>query len=137
MKKVLLFVMSLALVVVLNSCGGGKSATPSDAAKECVELMKSGDFETLVDNCYFGEDVSAEKVEQTKAMIVAMGNEKITKKIEKKEGIASYEVIEETIAEDGQTAKVKVKINYGNGSDEVEKYDLQLIDGEWKPVIKK
>ena len=61
----------------------------------------------------------------------------VAKKIEKKEGITSYEVVEETIAEDGQTAKVKIKINYGNGSDEIDKYDLQLVDGEWKPVLKK
>ena len=137
MKKVLLFAMSLALLVVMNSCGSEKSATPADAAKECVELMKNGDFETLVNNLYFGDEVSAEKVEQTKNMIVAMGNEKVTKKIEKKEGITSYEVVEETIAEDGQTAKVKIKINYGNGSDEIDKYDLQLVNGEWKPVLKK
>ena len=66
-----------------------------------------------------------------------MANEKVAKEIESKGGIKSYEVIEETIAEDGKTAVVKMKIIYGDDSTKDSKYDLVLVDGAWKPIVKK
>lgn len=59
------------------------------------------------------------------------------KQVKKKQGIASYKTVSEEIAEDGKTAVVKVEFTYGNGSTDTEKYDLKLVDGAWKPYIKK
>jgi hypothetical protein len=46
-------------------------------------------------------------------------------------------VIEETIAEDGKTALVKMKITYGDDSTKDQSYDMVLVDGTWKPIVKK
>ena len=135
MKKVLLFAASLAVVVLMTACGGG--STPSDSAKECVELMKAGDFKTLVEKMHFDESMTAEQQQGTKDLFVSMGNEKVSKEIESKGGIKSYEVIEETIAEDGKSAVVKMKITYGDDSTKDQSYDLVLVDGTWKPIVKK
>ena len=136
MKKVLLFAVAVFVMTLMTACGGTGS-TPSDSAKECVELMKTGDFKALVEKTHFDESMSAEQQQGMKDLIVSMGNEKISKEIEKKGGIKSYEVIEETIAEDGKTAVVKMKITYGDDSTKDEKYDMALVDDTWKPVVKK
>ncbi len=136
MKKILLFAVAVFVMTLMTACGG-TSSTPSDSAKECVELMKAGDFKALVEKMHFDESMSAEQQQGMKDLIVSMGNEKISKEIEKKGGIKSYEVIEETIAEDGKTAVVKMKITYGDDSTKDEKYDMALVDDTWKPVVKK
>ena len=92
MKKVLLLAASLAVVVLMTACGGG--STRSDSAKECVELMKAGDFKTLVEKMHFDESMTAEQQQGPKDLFVSMGNEKVSKEIESKCGIKSYEVIE-------------------------------------------
>ena len=135
MKKVLLFAVSLVVMVMMTACGG--SSTPSDSAKECVELMKAGDYKTLVEKIHFDENMTAEQQQATKDLIVSMANEKVAKEIESKGGIKSYEVIEENIAEDGKTAVVKMKITYGDDSTKDQSYDMVLVDGLWKPIVKK
>lgn len=136
MKKVLLFAVAVLVMTLITACGGG-SSTPSDGAKECVELMKAGDFKALAEKMHFDESMTEEQQQGMKDLIVSMGNEKISKEIEKKGGIKSYEVIEETIAEDGKTAVVKMKITYGDDSTKDEQYDMASVDGTWKPVMKK
>ena len=59
------------------------------------------------------------------------------KQIKKHEGIASYEIVSEEISEDGQTAKVKAEITYGDGKKDDSKFDFKLVDGEWKQEISK
>ena len=135
MKKILLFAVAVLAVGLLMACG--IESTPADGAKKCVELMKAGDYKALVETMHFDEGMSAEQQQGMKDMIVSMGEGKISKEIEKKGGIKYYEVIEETIADDGKTAVVKMKITYGDGSTEDEKYDMCLVDGTWKPIVKK
>lgn len=136
MKKSILFLACAIVVALLSACGGGAS-TPADAALKCAELFKNGDFEALVDELSFPEGTTDEEKEQTKAMILAMGKEKAQKETEKRGGITSYEIASEEIAEDGKTAVVKIKYIYGDGSDNIQKYDLALVDGTWKPIMKK
>ncbi len=45
---------------------------------------------------------------------------------------ARFENNEETISEDGQTAKVKIKMVYGDGEDETQTMHLVKEDDEWK-----
>jgi len=55
---------------------------------------------------------------------------------DKKEGIKSLDVITEEIAEDGNTAKVKVKFTFGNGDSNEEDYKLVKENGKWMITIK-
>lgn len=138
MKKSILYLASCLLAVVLfTACGGGKSATPSDKAKDCIELLKNYDYETLTQDLYFAEDVSAEEQEQTKEMLTALFNEKLKPQIESHGGIASYEIVSEEISEDGTTAVVKAVYTYGDGTTEEAKYDMVNDNGEWKLSLNK
>lgn len=129
MRKVLLFAVCMFAMTLVTSCGGA-SSSPSEVAKECTELMKNKDFEGLVNKMDFG---NKEISDEDKELAVAMLKSKGSKMLDQKKGIDSYEVVEETISEDGKNATVKMKITYGDGSTQENKMKFVLVDGKWKP----
>lgn len=129
----MMFVALSALFMI--SCGG--ASTPSDAAEEVYALMIDGDYEAVVNTFYFGEK-SPEEVAQAQAMILSLVKEKAAPQLEAKGGLKSAEAISETIAEDGKSAKVQVKLVYGNGTEENKNVDMALDEkGDWRPAMKK
>lgn len=134
MKKIItMFAMAAALFVA--SCGG--SNTPSDAVTEIYSLIIDGNYEAVAD-CFQYNNVKPEELEQAKAMIVSLLSEKMAPKLEKKGGLKAVETLEEVIAEDGQSATVKVKMIYGDGTDETQDVKMVLNDkGEWKATMGK
>ena len=132
MKRVLsIFAVVAALFMV--SCGG---STPSDAAVEVYQMIIDGKYDAVAENMFY-ESTDAEEVEQSKAMIASLLKEKAAPQFEKKGGIKNVEALSETIAEDGQSAVVELKITYGDGSEETEKAEMKLDGGEWKPAMDK
>ena len=83
------------------------------------------------------ESTDAEEVEQSKAMIASLLKEKAAPQFEKKGGIKNVEALSETIAEDGKSAVVELKITYGDGSEETEKAEMKLDGDEWKLAMDK
>ena len=128
--------MTAVAALFFVACGGG-SSTPSDAVIKVYDQLAKGNYEAVADAFYFGNE-NPEQEAQARAMLVSMFNEKGAKQMESKGGIAGYEVVSETIAEDGQTAKVEVKITYGNGTEDKNKVDMVLDEkGNWRPSMKK
>ncbi len=129
----MLFVALVACLMI--SCGG--ASTPSDAVAEIYDLMIDGDYEAASKAFYFGEK-SPEEEAQGQAMILSMLEQKVKPTIEKKGGLKDYEILGETIAEDGKKAKVEVKLIYGNGTEEKNKVDMVLDPkGNWRPAMNK
>lgn len=136
MKKFLsIFAIALVAAVTLSSCGGG--STPGAAAKKNAELIAVGNYEKLLDNVYYGADKSAEEIAQTKAMLTSLLTDKVAKEYEQKGGLKTVAIVDETIAEDGQTAKVNLLYTYGDGTTSEEDADMILIDGKWMMNLKK
>ena len=134
MKKVLFSLVCLVACLLVISCGG--ASTPADAAADCVELIKAQDYEALVETIDFSE-VEADKVQESKDLFLALFKEKGGKEMEKKQGITSYTLVSEEIAEDGKSAVVKYDITYGDGSTQTNTFNMVLVDGEWKQSVKK
>ena len=130
MKKLFLSLVCMFALLATTSCGE-KASTPADAATECLELVKAQNYEAFVETIKMSDKVTAEEIEQTKQMYVALFKEKAEKEITKKGGIASYTLVKEEIAEDGQTAKVEFDVTYGNGTTKKQKFDMILVDGKW------
>lgn len=132
MKRVLsIFAVVAALFMV--SCG---SPSPSDAAVEVYQMVIDGEYDAVAENMYY-ESTDAEEVEQSKAMIASLLKEKAAPQFEKKGGIKNVEALSETIAEDGKSAVVELKITYGDGSEETEKAEMKLDGDEWKLAMDK
>lgn len=129
MKK-LFSTLAVALVALIafTACGGHENS-PQGVAKAAMEALQSGDAETYFDLMYGSEE--SQNREQTVALI----KEKAFKRIEAKDGIKSYEIIEpeEPIAADADKATIKVNVFYGNGQEEGKTLRLKKDDnGNWK-----
>ena len=121
--------MAVAIAAVAIAACGSKTSSPEAAAEAFLKSYQKGDYAAMVDQMYFKQQLTDEE----KKEYVAIFEAKITSELDEKGGIASYEIGETETAEDGQTAKVAYTITYGDGSNQPQKMDLILVDGEWRP----
>ena len=124
MKKIVRL-MAMAIVVLAFAACGSKS--PEGAAKSFLKYYQNGDYAAMVDQMHFSKDIS----DDDKAQFAEMLQGKIAPEIEKKGGIDSFEIGEVEMAEDGQSAKVKYTLHFGNGTDSNDDMKLVLVDGKW------
>ena len=128
MKK--LFISMFVAVVAFTLWSCGPANTPSAVAEEACKCVQNEDYEGYVELMDLKE---TKNQESEKEQFVAMLREKGTKTMEKKQGIKSYKVESEEISEDGKSAIVKMKVVYGDGSEDTSKIKLVKNDkGEWK-----
>lgn len=119
--------MMLVAVLAMVSCS---SDSPGSALKDYVTAMNNGDYEKFVEGIDFSK-VEPEQLDETRQGYVALLKEKGGKELEKKGGLKSFEVISEEIAEDGNSAIVKMKQVYGNGEEEEGEQKMVKVDGKW------
>lgn len=122
--------ISLLLILALFALGScsKKASTPGDTVKEMMKRMEAG-------------DISVSKL-LAKDLAAMLGEEKLSQaveeeaaKIKEKGGITSIVIDEELI--DGETAKVKYTLTFGNGDTEKEDAELVMEDGSWKVTASK
>ena len=124
MKK-LFRLMSVALVALgFTACA---SSTPEAATKKYLQCMQKGEYAAMLDQMYFKNGITDEQ----KAELLGMIEEKAKAEVEKKGGIASFEIGEIEMAEDGKTANVSYTLKYGDGSTKEDNEDLIQVDGKW------
>lgn len=130
MKRVLTL-LALAAVVLVSSCKGGGNSTklsgPEAAAKAALEAVKKGDMKAFVNTFNLSDD--------DKVTLSALMEDKLTKELDKKGGIKSYEFVDTNI--DGDKAAVKVKIYYNNDTEEESTFKFTNVDGKWMQEMDK
>ena len=122
----ILLAFFVAGTMSLVGCGGSSTPSKSDSPKDVVDqvskLIVKGDLEKSL-SFYDGiED------EESKAFLLGL----MQMGMEATQGLKAYEILEETIAEDGTTAKVKVKYTYGDGTEKTTTEKLVKTDNGWK-----
>ena len=125
MKK--MFRLMAMAIVVLAFAACGSNNTPEGAVEKMLKSYQKGDYAAVIDQMHFSKELSKDD----KAQLVQMFEEKDAPEVEKKGGIASYEITEAEVAEDGQSARVKYTLHYGNGSEKNDKQKVLLVDGKW------
>ena len=131
MKKVF-FLSLFSMCLFLVSCSG--PSTPGEAAKQYYGYLADGKYDKFVDGFAFDEGIGKDELKAQKTVMVSVLKEKGEKALEMKKGIKNVEVLEEDIAEGGESAKVKIKINYGDETSNEEIMSLEKQDGTWKMV---
>ena len=121
------YLFMLIIALGMSSC---TPSTPSDAMEEYLSHMKSGDYEAFVDGIKFSETDPA-KLKESREALVALIKEKGSKNFEKKNGIKKFEILSETVSEDGNSATVKYITYFGDGSDKEETAKMIKVDGKW------
>lgn len=125
MKNVLRL-MALAIVAVAFAACGSKN-TPEGATEKFLKSYQKGDYAAVIDQMHFSKEMSKEE----KDGLVQMFSAKDAPEVAKKGGVASFEIKETELAEDGQSAKVNYTITYGDGSTKDDDQKVLLIDGKW------
>lgn len=126
--KVLSVLLTLTLIVGLVSCSSGKKDTPGDSVTTLFKHIKDKDYAAAA-SLYVtkkGEKLSEEEAKKIEGLL-AMAS----KEYEKKGGLDKVTVEEETINDDGESAKVKTTIHYKNGKTDNETMYLNKVDGKW------
>lgn len=138
MRKTILGIFAIIVMALATwSCGGGATSSPSSVAEEAIKCLQEKDYEGYSKLIYLKEK-EGQTIEDQQKAIVALIADKMNKTLDKKDGIKSYEIVSEEIAEDGKSGKVKTIITYGNG--DTDKQNLSVIktdDGEWMIDAKK
>lgn len=129
MKRIAFVITATVLMgMCLVSCC---KPTPASITADCIEAIQKGDYAAYA-NTFDATDAEKQELQE-------MFEKKGKAIMEKQQGIASYEIIEEKISEDGLTAVVNATITYGNGEvDENNKFNFVKVNDEWKQApIKK
>ena len=127
---------AMAAMLMFSACGGGGN-TPTKVAEQAAKCMQDNDYEGFVDLMYV-ENEEGKDLESEKKMVAGMLQAKAESSLNEKQGIQSYEVTSEEISEDGETAKVGMKVVYANGEEDDETMKLRKdADGNWKLDIGK
>lgn len=124
MKKLSVILCALVAVFCLASCNS--TSTPTGVVKAYHDALSSGDYEKAVT---YTTLTSQEDLD---------GYAKKLKDFEYK--VLSYEVLSETISEDGETAVVEVKRTTTSSmnkepKESTDKVKLSKVDGKWKISI--
>ena len=98
MKKLLAGLFACVCVFVMAACGGAGANTPTAVAENYLSDLKAGNYEALVDQLYFKQEMSDTDKEQ----LVVMCKGKVEQTIEKNGELKGWEITSEEIAEDGK-----------------------------------
>ena len=126
-KTFLTLTLSVA-IFSLSSCSGVSSNSPSDVVKKSFELLKNKEYEKL-SKLYVtadGEKLTEDELKKVEGLLGMAYDEN-----QKKDGVKNITIDNEEIMEDGNKAKVKYTITYGNGKTDTETAKLYKIDGDW------
>jgi len=130
--KFLISAAMLSAILVLISCGGGGvgSSSPGEVTKAAITNLADENFSDVV-KVYVtkkGEDLTEEEQAKVMAFMPTAKAE-----IDKNGGLKEVQIIEEKIAEDGNTATVKSKMIYGNGNEsKSDTTRLMKVNGSWR-----
>jgi hypothetical protein len=138
MKKLvsLVSLSVVALLFVMTSCGS-KQDTPSGIVKAIYGQLQKGNYENAIEIMFENASNKNEKTDakQIKESVKAFAA-KAKESMDEKGGVSSFEIVNETIAEDGKSAQVTVKTTYGDGStDEETNKFVKNEDGKWEMNI--
>ena len=96
-----------------------------------MDELKSGNYENFVEGFALEEGLPAEQAQQQKAMLASLVGEKASQEYEKKGGLKGFEIVSEEIAEDGNSAVVTFKLQFGDGTDSEDSQKMVKRDGKW------
>jgi len=125
--KIYTILLVVAIAFSFNSCSS-EISMPGDAIVKAYDFMKNKQFEKVA-KLYVGKKGEIFSKEEAKKMegLAAMAFEQH----EEKDGIKNVEITEETISEDGKTAKIKFIVHFNNGETDNENAEVLNIDGKW------
>ena len=116
---------ALVAVFLFASCGGSE---PKDLAEEAAGYLQDKDFQSFV---ALMTDENNPEANKDQAMFIGLIQDKMSKELDRKEGISSYKVGKQVIDEEKGKASVEVEFTYGDGSTDKDKFKFEKREGKW------
>ncbi|WP_298263922.1 DUF4878 domain-containing protein [uncultured Lutibacter sp.] len=129
MKQLKFFLVLFLTTVFLSISSCSSGSAPSDTIKTAYDLMKSKNFKKVA-ALYVNHDGEKFSEEEAKKMEGLLGMAS-KEEFDKKNGLKNIVIDEETISEDGNSAKVKYTVHFKNGDSEKEDAKLIKMNGKW------
>ncbi len=126
-----LFICAFAIFATL-ACSD--SSTPSEVVLSMYNDAQAGDYKSAASCVYIvGHDKELSKAEiaELRTRVATQMEVDFKRAVERKGEITSIELMEETIAESGESAKVKVKLVYSKGREEIKTREAVKVKGSW------
>ena len=120
MKKLIVILLAVAAVFGMTSC---KSSSPSKVVTDYYKALQAGDLEKAMTYTDLATDEEIQKqIEKFKTFEIKVQN---------------FEIVSETIADDGNSAVVGVKQTITSAfnsepKEDTKKLNLVKVDGKWK-----
>lgn len=132
MKKLLYSFVAVAIVLLVVNCGGKGGNSPSDIEKTLYTQLQNGNYEKAAELLMKNLDSNKETTAEEQTQFIKMFSEKAKQSAEAKGGIKSFEIVEEKISEDGQSATVSTKVVFKDDSESTDKTKYVKKDNVWK-----
>ena len=130
MKKLICLSSVFAAMLVLLAACSGSASTPSSALESYSSGLISGDYDKIVEGIYISEE-NQDKADVIRGQYKEMLEGKGKQSIESKGGVKEIVIISEEISEDGNSAVVKFKQVFGNGSEEEDDQKMVKVGDKW------
>ncbi len=127
MKKQLLLIAAVA-VALFTSCGSSEPTnTIEEVAIQNIEYTYAGDIDATLELCHATDEEKA----MVKQIWEAAGKQALEQRLEEYGPIASIEVTEKNVSEDGIRATLKIAVTFEDGTVIEEPGMCILVDNTW------
>ena len=116
----------LLCVILLTACGPGK---PGDAFQKYSKEAMEGDYED--GSRYFCVDGNPLNFRQDSLLQVVLKGYYADME-EKFQGLKKTEVVDQQVQDGGQRADIRVRLYFGDGTEEETEYEMCLVENKWK-----
>lgn len=121
-----LFGFVVLALLIFAGCKSEKG--PGETLEEYLNAMQAGNYESFVGGLSYPGFAGVNADSLTIHLMEA--NKQLLE--ERYDGVKSYEIVKVTLDEQGTTATVRVKINFGNDSSEETECEMIKEDDGWK-----
>jgi hypothetical protein len=132
MRIVSSFLVAAFIIVAAVGCGGLGGDTPTSITKSIYSQLQSGNYEKGIEVFTSYLDSDKTPTAEEKKQFIEGFSAKAKDTMDKKGGVKSFTIVNETISSDGISATVEAQVTYGNGKTEEEKLKFIKKDGQWK-----
>lgn len=129
MKKLICLSAVFAMMMLMVACSGSVS-TPSSAFENYSSGIVKGDYDKFVEGVYLS-NVEPDKADAYRENLKEMLESKGKASFDKRGGLKEIVVLSEEISEDGNSAVVKFKQVFGDGSEEENNQKMVKVDDKW------
>lgn len=121
MKHPTSLLLVFVLAALLSSCAGSK---PSNPARAFFEAIDAGESEKAM--AQFAPELTEDETMRSKLSFII--NAGITE-VAERDGLKSFEVLEENV--EGDSATIQFKVTYNNGEEESDEMKMKKVNGNW------